>query len=120
MWENLKNRKLRFVPRRGNTRIFRGTFVQGYERYSDVAIVEVNGIFEGDRNAYNQSFYVQLASASSRGTKGLAPGLELVRLKGRKGVAPELVAVMPYMDDGNDWEKIMDDSTGEVLIGPRK
>lgn len=119
MWEKLKHRTLRFIPR-SNTRIFRGTFVQGYERYSDMAIVEVNGIYEGDRNPYNQSFYVQLASSASHGTKGLAPGLEVVKLKGRKGVAPELVTAMPYMDVGNNWEKIVDDDTGEVLIGPKK
>jgi hypothetical protein len=119
MWEKLKNRTLRFVPRRYNTRIFRGTFVSARMRYSDVAVVEVSGAYEGERGPYSQSFYVQVGTPSV-GRKGLAPGLDLVQLQGRKGVAPELVATMPYLDSGGDWEKIVDDATEEVLIGPNK
>lgn len=117
MWEKLKNRKLRFNPRRSSSGTFRGTFVRGDLRYSDVAVVEFLGSYEGDPGPYSQSFYIQLEAQS---TKGLMPGLKLVQIRGRKGVAPGLIESKPYLASDNDWTSIVDDATGEVLIGPRK
>lgn len=117
MWEKLKNRKLRLNPRRSNTRTFRGVFVHADMRYSDMAIVEFQGAYDGEGGPYSQSFYIQLEAPS---TKGLMPGLKLVQIKGRKGVAPGLIEAKPYLAHDNDWASIVDDATGEVLIGPKK
>lgn len=119
MWDKIKNRKLRFNPRNSRyTRTFRGVFVKADMRYSDTAVVTFTGAYEGDRTG-NHQFYIQLESPANR-TKGLMPGLKLVEIRGRKGVAPDLIESKPYLSSDNDWTSIVDDSTGEVLIGPRK
>jgi hypothetical protein len=118
MWEKLKNRKLRFIPRRSNTRVFRGEFVDAKMRYSDVAVVEFSGAFEGDNGPYSQSFYIHLDHGKAR--KGLMPGLVLVEVRGRKGAAPDLEIGKPYLASDGDWVSILDDATGEELIGRKK
>lgn len=119
MWEKLKFRKLRFIPRRSSTRVFRGEFKKADLRYSDIAIVEFTGAYEGERGPYPQGFYINV-ERSGRNRKGLMPGLVLVETRGRKGASPDLEATKLYLGSDSEWVSILDDATGEELIGQKK